>query len=538
MKLARSNLPIAILCLLAAACGPKGTIQDEFALSYNSPHSIVFEEAQQTVADDHIERAARKQQNDSDVVTVRNIVNWFRHKTVTGGRRHFLERPATLLYHDRNLSGCIDTATLFAAFTRSQELLIPTVFVHAVDVNWAKGDPETSSGGVRISAHTFLELFLDGSWYLLDPTASTLYLEYETDNPSLPGGYVVHFKGADMWGGGMTSKKTLEDSVTRFLMEYGEDLAYEDPGYRAIDLSTPEALHCYLPLTTRLDDAPAVLEVQPASCPRTGLKIETEGLSPVGPGGYALVAIYGKGGEEQLASFNVRKGVAVDLHGTPLGLVPLPRYPGKVKRLEIRYDPGPAHNGPAPVLLSGIFGMPHATRMAFAVTQKRGRLSKMPGAFLLDQKGEGASREFEIQVSAGKPREGQQIENETGSRDFLAPPPLKSGWTYELWLTSEADGVPTQVSLGRADGADNCSGGCDGPWFSGPSTLALLAGGELREPLSLFVTVEPEPDPTPDEPFYLVILEGLAAAGTQTGEEVPLRIPSRPAPRAVVRAVW
>ncbi len=516
--------------LLAVSCGVPGKGNWVPPRGYAEPYNIRFEGAEQTRPDGEIEEAAAALADPSDLVSVRNLVTWFRHKTVKGGRRHFLSRDAALLYHDRNWSGCIDVATLFAAFTRSKELNLPTVFVHAVEAGWVNEMRDGSDTDTTSRAHTFLELYLDGSWYLLDPTAGKLYLDYDPGNENLPEGYRVQYKGPDMWGFGITNGRKLDRAMSRFATEHKGPLEHQEPGYRTVDLSDAGSLDCFLPLLAE-GAAPSVGGRTSAQCPGTGLQLEVEGLLPVGPGGYVLVAVYKGGSEARLAGFNVSKGQAVKQGGEPLGVIPLPEHYHLVERLEVRYAPGlEGAEGAESTVLSGPFQRPGRTRLHFAGPESGPR--KVSAGFAVRQTGAGGESVAGVQVETAAAQGGES----TPCR--LAFPPLSGGWDYELWLLSEDDGIPLQVSLGRWAGGAEGGASCDVVWLPKGSRAVRFAGDSLASPVRVLATAEPAPDPAPEEPFYLVLLEGEAPAGTEVGVRVPMAGPARALPQAVVTTVW
>lgn len=504
---------------MAGACGAPPRLVQVPEESYSLPHTISFPKAKQTVADEQMELFADKLISDSDVVTVRNILDWFKHGTIRGGRRHFLKRTAALVFHDRNWSGCIDVATLFAGFTRSKAMDIPTVFVHAVDANWSKRTQEERQDE-HSRAHTFLELYLDGTWYLLDPTAGLLYRDYDPLNLNLPGGYLVQYKGEDMWGFGINSGKALAGAMRDFAKSHPRDSSHTDPGYRQVELNRAEALTCYAP---HLAPAPG-LEMDPEAvavrCPRTGLELSVKDLLPVGPGGYVLVALYRGGGEEELARFNVSNGNPVRADGKGLGVISVPRYPHKVGKLEVRYDPGGVggHDSHLPAVLSGIYAQPGLTELAFAAVR---RMPDPVRSFTIARKDERVGGVA-----------GIRFKDQTGVCT-LELPPLTKGWNYELWLMAEVEGIPSQLSLGRFSDDQ-----CPGAWLAPDNSALTFSGRKLTGEAEVLVTIEPDPDPTPLDPFYLAYLKGTAPAGTTAGQTIPLKTHPRPLPTGRVRAVW
>ena len=108
------------------------------------------------------------------------------------------------------------------------------MFVHSVHIGWAHTAKNTTGpfkGKYR--GHTFLELYLDGAWFLLDPTAGILWQGYDPTDPFLPDDYVVQFKGADMWAFGIKGSSALHESMLDFALDF-DAKAYQKPKCRQI----------------------------------------------------------------------------------------------------------------------------------------------------------------------------------------------------------------------------------------------------------------------------------------------------------------
>ena len=134
------------------------------------------------------------------VDTVVATVLWVHANTRRAADRSaFLERTAEELAAERTPTGCIDYTVLTAAILRAAGLRAK--FVHGVRV--------TPAGESRGQGHAFLQLDLDGQRYLLDPTKGRLYAGYDSRNPNLPDGYVVQFKGHDVWSQGIRTEDVL-----------------------------------------------------------------------------------------------------------------------------------------------------------------------------------------------------------------------------------------------------------------------------------------------------------------------------------------
>jgi transglutaminase-like putative cysteine protease len=163
------------------------------------------------------------------VDTVVATVRWVHaHTRRAADRSAFLQRTAEELAVERTPTGCIDTTILTAAILRAAGLRAK--FVHGVRVA-----PDRRARG---RGHAFLQLQLDGQRYLLDPTKGRLYAGYDSRNPSLPDGYVVQFKGHDVWSQGIRTEDVLLGSMERFASRWR--LGYHPPAYVVRQLVPPK----------------------------------------------------------------------------------------------------------------------------------------------------------------------------------------------------------------------------------------------------------------------------------------------------------
>lgn len=549
----RGVVPVMLLGAVCAACsGPK-------EIRYDRPQSISFPDANQTRADESIRAAAERLRSDSGILAVGKIFDWFKHNTVKGGRRFFLERDAALLYQDRNMSGCIDVATLFAAFARAMD--IPTVFVHAADSRWAEVAAETGTAlepapdllsatglftepdfeffkaddGFKVKAHTFLELYLDGAWRLLDPTLGKLFVEYDPGNPQLPDGYVVQARGGDMWAMGFDDLDSLKLAMKEFVRNRQNDDSKDEPAYPMVALGGHRTMECYEALFKHVNKGSGGSFDLPDHCSHVGLHLEGIGLLPVGPGGYELVAVYDSGDEEVLGSFNIRDGRSVGKDGKRIEAFPLPRSPRTVRWLEVRYESGESESrrNHGPVVLAGRSNSLGASPLRFVGKGRIGATVRAPGSFFLREQTTGGGKEVALWF-------------EKPGKQPCGLSSLPEEWRYELWLMGDVDGLPVQKSLGRLVGTEPGDAAvatagpaeCFGTWLTGGAGALQLSQKASSEPVSLVVTIEPEPDPVPESPFYLRILEAEVPAGTGLETSVPLDDLTSTLPSGKATLVW
>ncbi len=517
---------ILIAGVLAFGCGPKASQVQTTPDNYLRPHTIQFE-LEQTRTTEPIRQTAEELRGDNDLATVANFRRWVRQNTIRGGRRFFLQRNADLLFQDRNLSGCIDIATLFAAFTRS--VGIPTVFVHGVDSVWAQRMRFQDSGKIEeYKGHTFLELYLDDAWYLVDPTEGVLYQAYDSNNPNLPRNFVVQYKGNDMWGFGVKSRKDLYKAMTRFVKGW-EKRQYSSPHYPSVNLDDSSAMECYVALKHAAEGASVAF---PQRCKDAGLSLKLDGLLPVSPGFYEIIAHHGEV-QESLGRFDIKDGNTVDLQGQPIAHFPLPTPLGDCSALSVVVhleEKGPSHT-----LLAGTF---HLGASSLLLSHHRA-----VGQPLNSVKGT-------LRLRIGKGKTGLWWTNEDPDKlnavCSAEVPSLPDGWRYETWILAEKNGMPVQESLGRfqrSTGGDDSPQKssrriqCPGQWFPTPDSPIPTAKGKTTSEETVLLTLEPNPDSSPD-PFFLTLLEGKIKVGSKDGAKIEMRPTTATLPKAQINIVW
>ena len=81
-----------------------------------------------------------------------------------------------------------------------REKRIPTICVYAASV-----DQKTT--------YTFIEVFLDNKWCLVDPMDGRIFTDYDYNNPSLPDGYITYRKALNNYSFGIFSKENMLDLI-------------------------------------------------------------------------------------------------------------------------------------------------------------------------------------------------------------------------------------------------------------------------------------------------------------------------------------
>ena len=77
-----------------------------------------------------------------------------------------------------------------------REKRIPAICVYAASVD-------------KKTTYTFIEVFLDNKWCLVDPMNGRIHTEYDYNNLSLPDGYIIYRKALNNYSFGVFSKENM-----------------------------------------------------------------------------------------------------------------------------------------------------------------------------------------------------------------------------------------------------------------------------------------------------------------------------------------
>jgi hypothetical protein len=160
---------------------------------------------------------------DNTLEKIGKVHNWVRgnFEKYRGGGRMVAKQSAQQLFEGRKLSGCNDWGLLQTAILRS--LKYPVVFMNAVSIQWAKEYRKNISED--FTGHTFLEIYVQERWILMDSTSGHYIEDYDFNDPVLPihqerGGFFVYQKGLDQWTMGVKSIKDNEKIMIEFALNY------------------------------------------------------------------------------------------------------------------------------------------------------------------------------------------------------------------------------------------------------------------------------------------------------------------------------
>ena len=134
-------------------------------------------------------------------------------------------RTADELYQVRVLGGCSDYALVEISMFRA--LGIPSRMVMTASVDWIyqyRQDDLT-----MVHGHSFIEVFLERRWYLVDTTFRWFFSEYDPGLPSYPHGEYLCRRGKDFWDMGIKGPDDLDRVMRNLALKYAGD--FKEPSY-------------------------------------------------------------------------------------------------------------------------------------------------------------------------------------------------------------------------------------------------------------------------------------------------------------------
>lgn len=187
-----------------------------FGIEYQHPDRYLRQGEQSRISDPALLDPLRSDQHHLDHLEM--IYRWLHtdFEAYSAGGKTIGVVTVDDLLREHRLGGCHDFALLFAAAAR--ELGYPAVMNRTDSISWVarfqEGQPDPHVG------HVFVEVFLDGSWILVDPTNGWVVEEgYDPAQPVIPlkehitgpsaesMGFYVERKGLDVWDFGIYSQE-------------------------------------------------------------------------------------------------------------------------------------------------------------------------------------------------------------------------------------------------------------------------------------------------------------------------------------------
>lgn len=138
------------------------------------------------------------------------------------------------IFESKTFSGCSDIGMMMSSILREKG---PTIYVETANVDWLNEEINNLPGSEVMQGHIFLEIFLEGKWYLYDPTFHIVYDDYDSNNNNYPRRYPVFAKGENANSLGVYNTKDERSLAISKLGNY-DYKEYIDPNYPEINLKT------------------------------------------------------------------------------------------------------------------------------------------------------------------------------------------------------------------------------------------------------------------------------------------------------------
>lgn len=108
----------------------------------------------------------------------------------------------------KTLWGCTSYAVIYAQMARAKG--IPAILVEGVNIDYIKHIQSGSKEKVPMGGHWYVEVYIQGKWYLVNSTTNQIVLDYEPTNLTLPDNNILLRKGMDVYD--MTKSKSTEEA--------------------------------------------------------------------------------------------------------------------------------------------------------------------------------------------------------------------------------------------------------------------------------------------------------------------------------------
>jgi len=232
LRVHRSSIlgfPIILILLTLGCCPSPSKNFPAKNVAHSRPSKFSCPTPQTRLSENIVEQLKRRFPGENNLEKIGDILRWIREnfKRYRGRGKWVAKQSAQEIFISRRLSGCNDWGLLLTAILRS--LGHPVVFMNAAGIEWAKNYRKDPS--VEFSGHAFLEIFINGSWIVLDSVTGEYLKDYDFNDPVIPipkkrageRGYFVYQKGLDHWSLGVKSIKDNEQIMREFALNYPLD---------------------------------------------------------------------------------------------------------------------------------------------------------------------------------------------------------------------------------------------------------------------------------------------------------------------------
>ena len=163
---------------------------------------------------------------DNTILKIGLILDWVRKNfnRYRGRGKMVAKQSAQEIFISKRLSGCNDWGIILTSLLRN--LGYPVVFMNAAGIEWAKRYKKDPS--IEFMGHTFLEIYVEGTWIVMDSVTGEYIEDYDFNDPVIPIpkkrageiGYFVYQKGLDHWSLGVHSIQQNEEVMREFALTY------------------------------------------------------------------------------------------------------------------------------------------------------------------------------------------------------------------------------------------------------------------------------------------------------------------------------
>lgn len=143
------------------------------------------------------------------------IIRWMRANLRDGEAEKF-SRTSHEILQSRISSGCADYGLVFVALARSRGM--PCVFVQTTLKRWVKKSRKRGMCVFPIEGHIFVEVYIKGKWYLVDPSRGILLLDYDKDNMTIRKEFCVFAKSLEVWDTGIHNLEENNSTMIRLFL--------------------------------------------------------------------------------------------------------------------------------------------------------------------------------------------------------------------------------------------------------------------------------------------------------------------------------
>jgi len=138
-------------------------------------------------------------------------------------------RTADELCKSGVLGGCADYSLIIAALLRARG--VPARILITVNVKWMLWMQAHQQDVMSIPfGHSFIEVYLEDGWWLLDPVKKILYGQYIPQSASLPEWQYLLAGGLDFWSMGLSDIQSARKMFIEFGLAFNKD-TYNKPDY-------------------------------------------------------------------------------------------------------------------------------------------------------------------------------------------------------------------------------------------------------------------------------------------------------------------